>query len=318
MNLPEYYRKTLFRRILCHILPMGVAAVIGAVAIMIVDREDPVSVLWGKVIPPVVTPGQVVTFHYGSIKHDEYGGNITRWIVDGRGLVFHLTDTGVSGDKLERYKEGEVVKEFPVPCGISVGGATYHSEASLYKKWNLVQYMWPIKRHINYPFTVIQSPHNTACGFTGDLGGGGQGLQGVQGEPGKTGPAGGAQGIQGIQGAPGAEAARPRIIHKVWIEPTTMVPGQKFAVHIDVTMNQLCPGETHWSIIRASDGVEVLNITQPTVPTKLGVNNLANTRTLPATVLPGEYYYIASVHEFCGPDRTTFIATTEHVPFTVK
>jgi hypothetical protein len=301
MNLTDYYKRSRWSRALCHIIPMCVALCLGALAIMTIDRDGPVSVVWGKIIPPEVIAGQPVTFHYGSIRHHDYGGHIKRWVVDVHDQIFNLSDTGVSGDNLPMYVEGEVVKKFDVPCGIAVGPATYHSDAALYAKWNFMQRLFPVHREIHYSFVVQNGSFDGVCAGHG--------------------PQQGTQGLQGVQGIPGEAAVltpRPRVIRKVWLEPTIMTPGGKFTVNIDVTINQICPGETHWSIVRTSDGSEVSKIIQKTLPTTLGENHLANTWALSPDIPRGEYYYIATIYEFCGPDRTTYMATTEHIPFTVK
>ena len=301
MSLPEYYRKSPGRRALCHVVPMFVALCVGALAIMAMDRNSPATVVWGKIIPPEVIAGQPVTFHYGSIRHHDYGGHIKRWIVDIHGQIFNLADTGVFGDKFPINVEAEVVKDFVVPCGIAIGKATYHSDAALYAKWNFMQWLFPVHREIHYPFVVNPGSYDGVCA----------------GHAEQRGP----QGLQGIQSTPGEPAvlvARPRIIRKVWIEPTIMTPGGTFTVNIDATINQICPGETHWSIVRTSDGVEISKVIQKTVPVKLGENHIANARSLPPDIARGEYYYTATIYEFCGPDRTTYTATTEHIPLTVK
>jgi hypothetical protein len=286
MTLRQYYKKPPWRRALCHILPMGLALCVGALAIMAIDRDDPVAISWGKIVPPEVVAGQPITFHYGSIRHHDYGGTIKRWIVDVHGQVFNLSETGVSGDKLPMNVEGEVVKDFVVPCGIAVGAAEYHADSALYSKWNFVQRLFPVHREIKYPFIVLNGAFDDAC-------------------PGRT-----------------AQEAVPlpqaRVINKVWIEPTTLHPGGQFVVHVNATINQLCPGETHWSLIRKADGVEVLKVIQPTTPTKIGENSFEATRLLPSTVPPGEYFYFASIYDYCGPNRATFLATTQHIPLTVK
>ena len=133
---------------------MCLATCIGALAIMAMDRNSPVTGSWGRVIPPVVFAGQQVTFHYGSIRHHDYGGTIKRWIVDVHGQVFTLSETGVFGNDLPIDKEGEIVKKFNVPCGIATGPANYYSDAALYAKWNFVQRLFPIHREIHYAFTV--------------------------------------------------------------------------------------------------------------------------------------------------------------------
>lgn len=298
----KYPFTSLWRRVGCHLAPAITALILGAFAIMCMDRNLPQEVTWGKVVPPTVVAGQPVKFHFGLKKYTDYGGTLKRWITDSHGQIHPLTDSPTVNDQVKGYGvETEITKDFTVPCGIAVGSANYHSTAYVYAWWNLVQRVYPVSHDIAYEFNVQPGQWKNACGLTG---GAGQGIQGIQGIP-------------GPQGDAAPVVLRPRIIHKVWIEPTAMSPGGKFVVHIDATMNQLCPGETHWSIVRASDGVEVVNVTQPTVPTKLGENRLTNERTLPLTVLPGEYYYVASVHEFCGPDRTTYIVTTEHIPLTV-
>lgn len=203
MNLPTYYKKPLWCRAMRHLIPMTVAAFIGAGGIMLVDRADPVTVVWGKIIPPIVEPGQIITFHFGLIKHSDYSGHIHRWISDAHGVVLNLTDSNLVGDKLPFEHETEIVKDFPVPCGIGVGPAVYHSETHLWKYVNLAQWIWPVQKEVHYPFIVKQGAHNAACGFNEDGAPGKQGVPGIQGEPGKQGPAGGARGEQGIQGVPG-------------------------------------------------------------------------------------------------------------------
>jgi hypothetical protein len=322
MTLPQYYKKPLWCRASRHIIPMIVALCIGAVAIMIVDRNLSQEVVWGKVVPPTVVAGQPVHFHFGLKKFSEYGGTVKRWVTDINGQVYPLSDSPTVSDKVKEYNvETEITKEFSVPCGIAVGRAAYHSTTSLYAWWNLVQRLYPVEHDIQYDFDVRvgqwkDAQGKEACGLSTN-----QGLQGIPGPQGQAGGEQGLQGTQGIQGIQGNTApivVRPRVIHKVWIEPTALVPGQKFTVHIEATINQICPGEAHWSLVRTSDGAEVAKIVQPTAPTKLGMNNYTNTRIVPLAIPPGEYYYFASVNEFCGPDRTQFIATTEHIPFTVK
>ena len=202
MNLPEYYKKPLWCRIVRHLIPMTVALCIGALAIMALDRADPVTVIWGKVIPPVVVAGQPVTFHFGLIKHAEYGGHIHRWIVDAHGQVYALTDSDLmgTGGNYPFEQEKEIVKGFPVPCGIGTGPAVYHSETHLWKYWNLAQRFWPVQKEIHYPFDVKQGSYANACGLSQP------GEQGIQGVPGKQGPTGGEQGVpgeRGLQGVPG-------------------------------------------------------------------------------------------------------------------
>ena len=302
MTLTKYYQKSWLRRALCHFFPFCLATILGALAIMVLDRNLPQEVIWGKIIPPVVLPGQPVQFHFGLKKYTEYGGYLKRWVTDVHGQVFPLTDSPTVSDQVKTYGiEKEITKDFTVPCGMGVGEAAYHSTAYLHSWWNIMQRVYPVTHDVEYPFMVATGRYKEACALT------------VGGDVGRQ----GAQGIQGIPGEAAPVVLRPRVIHKVWLEPTTMVPGGKFVVHIDATINQICPGETQWSLIRTSDGVEVSKVVQATAPVTLGMNHIAHTRTLPLTVAPGEYYYTASVHEFCGPDRTTFIASSEHVPFTV-
>ena len=177
-----------------HILPAVVALFIGANAIAVMDRTSPFVQTWGKIVPPTVMRGQEVSFHFELYKIVSYGGTIHRWIVDAHGIVFNLKDTPITGGDVPFNKATEVVKKFPIPCGISVGPAMYHSDAETYVWWNLVQrFIWPLHKYVQYPFTVIQGPHNTECGFTGDSTergpAGPQGVQGIQGEPGKNAPA---------------------------------------------------------------------------------------------------------------------------------
>ena len=114
------------------------------------------------------------------------------------------------------------------------------------------------------------------------------------------------------------DVERPRIINRIWIEPTVISPGGSFKVHINDTMSQICPGETHWSIVRTADNVEVARTIQPTQPTHLGDNDIVVTRSVPTTAVPGNYYYVVTVYDFCGPNRTTYTAVTPHIPFVIR
>jgi hypothetical protein len=115
-----------------------------------------------------------------------------------------------------------------------------------------------------------------------------------------------------------ASPERPRVVKDLWLEPTTVLSGRSFKAHLKVRINQLCPAEVHWSIVRVSDNEEVSKTVQPAITTKLGDNEFINTRMVPSTVPPGEYYYASTIYDFCGPDRTTFLAVTKHIPISVR
>lgn len=201
-TLREYYLRPLWRRALCHIFPMTAAALFGVFLIQLTNRSNPVDINWGKIIPPNVVAGQPVTFHFGLTRHADYGGKIQRWIVDARGLVFALTDSLIVGATQPLDKEIEIVKAFPIPCGISVGAASYHSSTQLWADMNVVQrWFWPVKRELQYPFIVTPGSFPNSCALAGPQGE--QGDKGEQGVKGSQGPAGGMQGNPGIQGEHG-------------------------------------------------------------------------------------------------------------------
>ena len=187
MTLAKYRRKSRVRRALCHLIPFVVAACVGATAIMVLDRNLPQEVIWGKIVPPTVLPGQPVTFHFGLRKFTEYGGVVTRWVTDANGQIFNLIPTPTVNDQVkDRGAEVEITKAFNVPCGMAVGDAKYHSITYLHSWWNLVQRVFPVQHEVVYPFTVKAGRYDNACSLTG----GGQGIQGEPGEQGKTGPQG--------------------------------------------------------------------------------------------------------------------------------
>lgn len=191
MTLTKYYQRPLWRRALGHILPFCVALCIGALAIMTVDRRLPNAIVWGKIIPPAVLAGETIEFHYGEIKHTDYSGHVHRWIVDAKGIVYNLTDVPTIGEHIPTLGiEREVVRAFPVPCGISVGAAMYHSHVDMWAWWNLVQRIFPVTRDVTFPFSVKPGTYGDTCGL------GTQGPRGQQGE----------QGQQGVQGPPGRAA----------------------------------------------------------------------------------------------------------------
>jgi hypothetical protein len=194
-----------------HILPAVVALFLGANAIAVIDRSLPFVQTWGKIIPPKAMAGQEVSFHFELYKIASYGGTIHRWIVDAHGIIFNLKDTPTTGDILPFNKATEVVKKFPIPCGISIGPAVYHSDAETYVWWNLVQrFIWPLHNEVHYPFTVVPGYASGECshGVTEDgnkVGPAGpQGIPGPQGSPGKS--ITGSTGPQGVQGIPGKNA----------------------------------------------------------------------------------------------------------------
>lgn len=192
-QLPQPYRwcaSSMFRTVLCHAAPALIALCIGALSIMIVDRSLPFTQTWGRIVPPVVMAGQDVTFHFELYRHVAYDGVVQRWIVDANGIVYHLKDTDTASAIAPLNKATEIVKSFPIPCGISVGPAKYHSVALVHTWWNLVQrFIWPVPNEVDYPFTVVPGVYGHACANT-------RGLTGL------TGPAG----PQGIQGTPGVNA----------------------------------------------------------------------------------------------------------------
>jgi hypothetical protein len=217
----KHPRKTWWRRAMRQILPAFIAFFIGIVAIMVLDRSMPFVQTWGKIVPPTVEAGQEVSFHFGLYKISSYGGTIHRWIVDAHGVIYSLKDTPTTGDSVPFNKVTEEVKKFPIPCGISIGPAVFHSDAETHVWWNLVQrFIWPLHNYVQYPFTVIQAPHNTECGFTGgSTARGPAGPQGIQGKPGEPGGSGGRggqggdapdhPGRPGLPGLPGLPSAIP-------------------------------------------------------------------------------------------------------------
>jgi hypothetical protein len=137
------------------VLPALVSLFIGACTIMVIDRSLPFVQTWGRIVPPTVMAGQTVTFHFELYKLSSYGGPIHRWIVDAHGVIFNLKDAPTTSDQLPFNQPTEVVKNFPIPCGISVGPATYRSDAEVYTWWNLVQrFIRPLHNEVHYAFTV--------------------------------------------------------------------------------------------------------------------------------------------------------------------
>ena len=110
----------------------------------------------------------------------------------------------------------------------------------------------------------------------------------------------------------------PRIIVSVSLEPTVLLPGRSFDVHIETVINAICPGEVHWALIRKADNVEIFSSLTSTQPSHLGKNNEIIPRLIPPAIEPGEYFYVATVYDYCGPNRTTYVAVTKRIPFTVR
>lgn len=198
-----------------HVLPALIALFIGANAIAVLDRSLPFVQTWGRIVPPTVLAGQVVEFHFELYKIAAYGGTVHRWIVDAHGIVSNLKDGPTSSDGLPFNKATEVVKKFPVPCGISVGPAMYHSDTELYVWWNLVQrFIWPLHNEVQYGFTVAPGYASGECAHGVSKDGNKVGPAGPQGVPGPQGPPGkstvGPTGLQGPQGVPGKDRSNAK------------------------------------------------------------------------------------------------------------
>jgi hypothetical protein len=115
-----------------------------------------------------------------------------------------------------------------------------------------------------------------------------------------------------------ADVTRPRLLASIFIEPTVLLPGRSFNVHVTTNINLICPGEVHWSLIRTKDNEEVSKTVVPTQKEHLGENKFVVPRIVPPTIPAGEYYYVATIYDFCGPDRTTYTSVTKHIPITVR
>ncbi len=99
----------------------------------------------------------------------------------------------------------------------------------------------------------------------------------------------------------------PRIVNSLTLEPTILLAGRPFKVHVNVTLNRLCPYEVRWSLVRLTDNLEVVKIIEPVTqpPAQLGTQDLpASTRWVPASVEPGEYKYLSEVFDLCPGGRT--------------
>lgn len=113
----------------------------------------------------------------------------------------------------------------------------------------------------------------------------------------------------------------PRVVNSITIEPSILLAGKPFLAHINVTLNRLCPYEVHWSLVRKSDGVEVVKIIEPIKqpPAQLGQQELpASTRYVPASVEPGEYRYVSEVLDLCQDSAKTFIAVRHNVDISIR
>src|ERR1035437_7614978 len=98
------------------------------------------------------------------------------------------------------------------------------------------------------------------------------------------------------------ETFTPRIINSIKIEPSNLHAGSTFKVFTNVTLNRLCPFQVKWSLVRKSDGVEVVKIVEPGQPALVqsGTQDLPPTkRLIPPAVAPGEYRYVSEETDLC-------------------
>jgi hypothetical protein len=112
----------------------------------------------------------------------------------------------------------------------------------------------------------------------------------------------------------------PRIVNSVVLEPTIMLPGHPFRAHINVTLNKLCPYEVHWSLVRATDNVEVVKVIEPIKqpPAETGTQELPVVdRYIPSSTAPGDYQYVSEVYDICGKGHT-FISVRKNVGVNIR
>lgn len=113
----------------------------------------------------------------------------------------------------------------------------------------------------------------------------------------------------------------PRVINSVVMEPTILLAGKPFTVHVNVTLNRLCPYEVRWSLARKTDGVEVVKIIEPVwqPPGQIGPQDLpVFVRYVPATVEPGEYRYIAEVFDLCPGSSGRVVSARRDLSITIR
>jgi hypothetical protein len=112
----------------------------------------------------------------------------------------------------------------------------------------------------------------------------------------------------------------PRVVNSITIEPSIVLAGKPFKAHVNVTLNRLCPYEIHWSLIRLSDGVEVLKVIEPVrqPPAAIGTQDLpVSERYIPNTMAPGDYKYVSEVYDQCANGHT-YTSIRHNVAITVR
>jgi hypothetical protein len=112
----------------------------------------------------------------------------------------------------------------------------------------------------------------------------------------------------------------PRVVNSITIEPSILLAGHPFNAHINVTLNRLCPYEVHWSLVRKTDGVEVVKIVEPIQqpPAATGTQELPPVvRYIPASVAAGEYRYVAEVYDLC-PEGHTYTSVRHNADIVIR
>jgi hypothetical protein len=155
---PRQHSLGLWRRILCHALPVIASLVIAAIGIWAYgSRQEPRIILAADIFPNATAPGNEISVIYAVTDYRECRGVTHRWIVDSIGIIHVLPDADIFHrfwSNQPRPQTYNLSRDFRVPLTASFGEATFHAQT---ERWcSPIQYFFPIMQTEEAIFTVMK------------------------------------------------------------------------------------------------------------------------------------------------------------------
>lgn len=146
---------TVYQYVIARVLPIIIAASLGVMGILVLDRREPLTVGDVTIIPAPVHAGERAYAVFQATELRVCDGTVHRWIEDSSGHIFTFAPEPTEYPALLAKTSRQFVKEFVVPNGMIPGPAVYHSDV---ERWcNSLQWaLWRFHYSYQSSFAVIR------------------------------------------------------------------------------------------------------------------------------------------------------------------